>query len=323
MWAIGSQLRICTEIPSSASKKDLDDIARFIDQNKIGLMFLDPAYQMMRGMRSDDAGNLFAMAQFLDPLAKLGIQTGCTICIVHHNSRGATRANAGEPAELSDISWSGFAEWAGQWLLLSRRERFDPDSNGEHYLWLSAGGRDGHSNLVGVNVTEGRSDQPGGMGWHIEVERASHVRQEAVTIVQDQREAARRARLEKQLAEDRETILHVVRELADAETKTGIRDRVGLRNERFNPAFAALLVDGKIVAKEVQKGNKRSYEGYVASEHQDASGRTGTHPGGPSGRNGDGRPYIHRASRCDAVLVSDDLSESSERPDASAILGGM
>jgi hypothetical protein len=276
MDAIGAQLRICTAVPNAGKPSDLGHVEQFIDRHKIGLIFLDPAYLMMRGMRSDDAGNLFAMAQFLDPLGKVAERTGCTVCIIHHNSRGATRANVAEPAELSDIAWSGFAEWAGQWLLLSRRERFNPDSNGEHKLWLSAGGRDGHSNLVGINVTEGRSDDIGGMRWEVSVEQASRVRHEAATLVQDQREQDRLARLEKQTTQDKQAVMEIVRKLPEGDTKTGIRDRAGLRSERFNPAFAALIAEASIVPIEIKKGKGRTYEGYVIAEHRDASGRNGT-----------------------------------------------
>ena len=111
-------------------------------------------------------------------------------------TRSRTRsANAAKTIPAHVPPWSGFAEWAGQWLLLSRRERYDPDSNGEHRLWLTAGGRDGHSNLVGVDVTEGRNDDPGGRRWEVNVGQASEVRRETVTAEQDRREQDRQARL--------------------------------------------------------------------------------------------------------------------------------
>lgn len=272
--AIGDHLRICTSVIDLSVRQDLDLIERFITENEISVLAVDPAYMAMRGMRSDDAGNLFVVGQFLEPLARIAERTGCTPLVIHHNSRGATRSNEGEPAELADVAWSGFSEWAGQWLLLARRERYDPDSDGEHRLWLTAGGRDGHSTLAGVNVTEGRQDDPGGRRWQVTVEQASHVRRSAVESAQQQKEQDREIRREKQRQQDRETIVAVLQSMPDGETKRAIRDRTGLRTDRFDPVFADMLRDGVVEPREVKKGNGRSYEGYVFI---DALGRNGTH----------------------------------------------
>ncbi|MEM1208119.1 MAG: hypothetical protein AAGI54_02515 [Planctomycetota bacterium] len=194
--------------------------------------------------------------------------------IVHHNSRAATRANPGEPAELADIAWSGFAEWAGQWLLLSRREKYNPDSDGEHLLWLSAGGRDGHSALVGVNVWEGRQDDPGGRRWQIEVEQASRTRQATAEAEQDRREQQSEARKRAQLEADIEAVVGVMKRMPEGETRTGIRDRAGLSGAKFNPALSVLIGDGRVVEVEITKTNGRKYDGFKL--HPDAPGRTGT-----------------------------------------------
>jgi hypothetical protein len=73
------------------------------------------------------------------------------VLLVHHCKRSN---RLGDPATLDDIAWSGFAEFAGQWLLLSRRRQFDPGT-GHHELWLTAGSRAGHHGLWEVDVEEG------------------------------------------------------------------------------------------------------------------------------------------------------------------------
>lgn len=265
MAGIGDYLRVCTSVMDLSLRDDLKLIEQYIAEQDIRLLIIDPTYMALRGMRSDDAGNLFVVGRFLEPLARIAERTGCTPVVVHHNSRGATRANEGEPAELADIAWSGFAEWAGQWLLLSRRERYNPDSDGEHRLWLTAGGRDGHSTLAGVNITEGRQDDPGGRRWQVEVEQANRVRLDAVEAEQNRREQERESRRQKQRQADRETILNMIRTLSEGETKRTIRDRTGLRTDRFDPAFAELLTEGLIMGQEIRKGNGRTYDGYIAS----------------------------------------------------------
>ncbi len=275
--SIGDNFHICPDVLSLSDQGELDHVERFIVEHGIRLFAIDPTYLALRGLRSDDAGSIFAMGRYLEPLARMGERTGCTPIIVHHNSRGATRANPGEPAELADIAWSGFAEWAGQWLLLARRERYNPDSDGEHRLWLTAGGRDGHSTLVGVDVTEGRADDPGGRRWDVHVEQASRARREAAEAEHDRRERDREARRQKQIEKDRDAVLAAMKAMPDGETKTGSRDRTALRNDRFNPAFAELLTEGIIVACQIAKGNNRTYDGYTLQP--DAPGRTGTHNG--------------------------------------------
>mgnify|MGYP006272054439 CR=1 FL=1 len=286
MGSVGERFRICPDVLSLAEPGDLSEVERFIVEHDIKAFAIDPTYLAMRGLRSDDAGSIFAMATMLEPLARLGERTGCTPIIVHHNSRGATRANANEPAELADIAWSGFAEWAGQWLLLSRREKYDPDSDGEHLLWLSAGGRDGHSAVVAVNVWEGRQDDPSGRRWQVEVEQATQARQAAAAAERERGEQQREARKRAALEADVEAVVKAMERTPEGETKTSIREWAGLSGGRFNPALATLLADDRVVEVEITKPNGQTYSGFKL--HPDAPGRTRTDidlsgcPGGTS-----------------------------------------
>jgi len=274
MGSVGDRFRICPAVLNLGKHDDLAEVERFITDHDIKVFAIDPTYLAMRGLRSDAAGSLFEMASMLEPLARLGERTGCTPLIVHHNSRGATRANPGEPAELADIAWSGFAEWAGQWMLLSRRERYDPDSDGEHLLWMTAGGRDGHSTLVGVNVWEGRHDDPTGRRWQVEVEQASRTRAAAVEAEQDRREQQKESRRRRQIEQDCAAVMEVMGKLPDGETKRTIRDRAGLSGTRFTAALSALMDDGKVVGCEISKGNNQKYDGYKPTgTHRDAPGQ--------------------------------------------------
>ena len=140
---------LCPKLPNLDSPDDLRALGRIVRDKKPACLAIDPAYLAIRG---EDARNLFAMGALLRPLAELCNETGCAILIVHHCKR--TRLTPGDPATLDDIAWSGFAEFSAQWLLLSRRRRFDPDT-GHHELWFSAGGRSGHHGLCALDVDEG------------------------------------------------------------------------------------------------------------------------------------------------------------------------
>ena len=70
---------------------------------------------------------------------------------------------------MSDLAWAGASEIAGQWWLLMRRQAYNPDHAGEHRLWLSIGGRVGHSSLHALDIHEGRRTDPGGRRWEVAV----------------------------------------------------------------------------------------------------------------------------------------------------------
>ena len=59
--------------------------------------------------------------------------------------------------ELDDMSQSGFAEFARQWILLSRRKDY-LDGSGLHELWMRSGGSAGNSSLWRLDVDEGSSN---------------------------------------------------------------------------------------------------------------------------------------------------------------------
>lgn len=273
---IGSTFHIASEVPDLKSPEHIAFVERFIRQHELGVFMIDPMYLAMKGIRSDDAGNLMRVGEWLAPLSVIGQRTNCTMIIVHHNSRGATRANPGEPAELADIAWSGFAEWAGQWLLLSRRERYDPDSDGEHRLWLTAGGRDGHSTLVGINVTEGRQDSVGGRRWEVEVEQAVAARREAIEAEQERREEANEQKRQKQVERDRERIVSIMRSLPNGDTITTIATLAGISGGRAGAALAEMTADGTVEPCEVSKSNGQKYDGFRLRESA-----TPTHPDTP------------------------------------------
>lgn len=158
-------------------------------------------------------------------------------------------------AELDDMSQSGFAEFARQWILLSRRKDY-LDGSGLHELWMRSGGSAGHSSLWGLDVDEGGSKAGiAGERWEVTARTVNQIKQE-----KDSEESA----------EQKDKINPVVSRVVDylekkpgGDTKTGIREALKLNNSNTTNAINMALAKELIVAGQVVKGNGSSYPGFL------------------------------------------------------------
>ena len=126
------------QLPRFDSILHLDALKRFCMNDELEVICIDPAYLCIG---EADHGNLFAMGERLQGISRVCEEIGATLILAHHN-RKTGKADPFSPPELEDIAWSGFQEFARQWLLVNRREAYEPGT-GEHRLWLSAGGSAG------------------------------------------------------------------------------------------------------------------------------------------------------------------------------------
>ena len=117
------------------------------------------------------------MGQVLHNVSTVCDRTETTLVLVHHARKNSV-ANYDRhlPLELDAIAWAGFQEFARQWMLLSRRETYDPGS-GAHRLWMSVGGSVGHGGLYGVDVDEGVYDSSKARTWSVNVQSPADIRQ--------------------------------------------------------------------------------------------------------------------------------------------------
>ena len=122
--------------------------------------------------------------------------------LAHHTRKG--RADPFAAPELGDIAWSGFQEFARQWLLISRRELYQPGT-GVHRLWLSVGGSAGHGGLWAIDIQEGTQATPGGRYWKVKLLSADDAR----AAVVDRKATQRQARQAEQLETDRRSIVGI------------------------------------------------------------------------------------------------------------------
>ena len=246
-------------LPQLANARHIGAVERFVEANEIDVVILDPLYLSLT--TGGNEASLYAMGALLRPLADLCATTGTTPIVVHHLRKNRVDPHA--VPELGDLAFSGIAEFARQWLLLGRREVYQPGT-GQHRLWLSAGGSAGHSGCWALDVDEGVYNPDLPRTWQISVTAADEARQDAATreaAVKDQAKADRAAA---QLERDRKAIIEALGKLPNhTGTLTDIKSRCGRNTQAFNTAFAALHNDGSIVvADPIIKGRNRQYEAF-------------------------------------------------------------
>jgi len=256
-----SGLAFCDQVPQLASLTELDGMASALADHEATVAILDPLYLALDGGR--DSGNIMAMGPIFRNFNRVCAATGTTPLIIHHLRKNRTTANQLDPPELAELAWSGAAEFAASWVLLGRQEQYNPDDPGRHSLWLSCGGRAGHSSLHVLKIDEGRNSDDGGRHFAVDVQSARQARKGVV----DRREAKKQAKREQQREEDRERVVTALGKYQEGETKTVLRDMAGLHSTRFNVALADLLNTGEATVCDVFKSNKKTpLAGYKLTE---------------------------------------------------------
>jgi hypothetical protein len=280
-----TRLVISDRIPHLSNPAHLDAIRRLILCYELELLAVDPAYLALDGT---DANNVMVFGAQLRAVSELCQDMGVALLLCHHTRKGA--GADGQPIQLTDASWSGFAEHARQWLLVNNRERYDHET-GTHRLWLSGGGSAGHGGLWAVDVHQGRLSDAGGRVWEASVSTPN----EAHNAVADRREQDRAAKAQATLERDAKKVLDVLAgaaaavakeratnpprrgrkkkgavALPDGATKNTIRDRAGLSGLRVNAAVAWLLGEERIVETMLQVSNHKTPQpGYKLAEPKD------------------------------------------------------
>jgi len=231
-------------LPTFDDPRHLDALERMVKETGCEVLIVDPAYLCMPGT---DAGNLFIMGSLLRRVSEICQRHAVGLVLAHHmrkQSKARNQSNYAQP-ELDDMAWSGFAEFARQWLLIGRREEFVPGS-GEHRLWLSIGGSAGHSALWAVDIDEGVSGEP--RHWEVSLSSPTD------------------ARTEKKARSIRQRLLDAAREFPNGETKTRIFNAAKLKSDIASQSvFEALVDEGLLVPHEVPKNGVR-YDGFRLSE---------------------------------------------------------
>ena len=263
---------ICSfDLPRLGQPQTKRELERFITDNGLQVLILDPAYLCLD--LGADAGNLFIVGKKLRELTDIGHATGCTIIIIHHNTKSPFKEPFSIP-ELESIAWSGFQEWARQWLLIGRRELYNAERAGSHRLWLNVGGSAGHSGCWAVDIEEGSRKDEGGRRWEVRVQVASS----AVAENNEQRETAKEQKCNAKLEGDCEKLLEVYQKYPQGETAKFIREASRLNSTRFDPANQKLVDDGLIEACRIKKHTREENAFRLRTSDAGTGGTGGTVP---------------------------------------------
>lgn len=245
------------DLPRIDDVNHQEALRRWLKRDDIECLILDPAYLVVP---AEDNGNLFAQGAMLRNLTEVCADVGVGIILCHH-----TRKNLVDPfaaPELEDIAWAGFQEFARQWVLVSRRQKYEPGT-GHHELWLNVGGSAGHSSLWALNVDEGTPKDQGGRRWQVEMLSATEARQDAQEKQEAKKQEVRDTKHVAKVNAAKDAIAGALRSVPDnAETVSQIRQRSGCKGAAFDEAMGELLRIKKLIPFTVTRANKQTYEGY-------------------------------------------------------------
>ena len=233
-------------LPQLANKSHLDTLVAKIKELKIEVVIIDPLYLcLLTGTTNVEASNLFQMGPLLREVAERCLEAGATPILVHH-ARKAGRQATLEPTELEDLAFAGIQEFARQWMLLSRREKYEPGT-GSHRLWLESGGSAGQSGRWDVDVEEGATNetQPTHWKWQVSVRTATA----GVAFQKEAKEKSKQDADAQKAKADDNAILAVLQKhdpKQEGMSLTKTRDLAGLRSDRMTRAVVRLLDDARV-----------------------------------------------------------------------------
>ena len=177
--------------------------------------------------------------------ARACLEAGATPILIHHTTKaGGSRLRMNEPLELEDLAYSGFAEFARQWVLINRREPFEPGT-GVHRLWVKAGGSAGQNVLFGLDVEEGvLGEHFEGRRWVLTVHRQDQLK----ALLAAKKSLARTEKQAEKMKELKEQILEILLRKKEPETLSALAASLGHSRPTCGKALAELHEEGRIIS---------------------------------------------------------------------------
>jgi hypothetical protein len=243
--------------PKLNIREHLEALRDELERLEVDVLVIDPAYLCMP---SADAGTLMAQGELLRKVNEVCRSADVTLLLCHHTKKNGKTDQWGPP-DLEDIAWAGFQEWARQWILVNRRERYQ-EGSGVHKLWLSTGGSAGHTALWGVDVVEvdHASDEvilgPPKRIWEVELHDGDETLSKQRTATQAKAERNNRQKEEKTKAD----VLMALKKNPDGLSMHALKQRAAHGEGPVYRALEVLQEDGRVEQFQKEtKGQERNY----------------------------------------------------------------
>lgn len=270
---LGDQMHWGFRPPQLTDAQHIATLTDFILKNRIDVVGIDPAYLSMN-LQGNEAANQFAVGAVLMSLTKLQAETGCTPILASHMRM---HMPPGVMPTLDHIAGAGFGQWARQWVLLNRREEFNPDEPGTHRLLFTFGGSAGHCGAYGLDIEEGRAAD--GRFWKVDLNSLSQIRKERVA----EKEERKREQEQRIYENRRAAVLRAMKRFPDGETMTVIRRTASLNPDNFQPVWMDLLTAMEVERVRINRGGTKKdgtpklTEGFRLVTPESRLKNTGTH----------------------------------------------
>ena len=249
----------CFTLPTFSDVAGMIEFGDELVKLNAELVVIDPFYLCLGDV---DAKSLFEMGPALRIVSEILLKAGCTPAICHHANR---MLKTGEPMELADLAYSGLEQFARQFLLLNRREKYQSD--GVHDMWLRVGGSAGHGGLWGLHIEEGLTGgDGGGRHWDVGVLTPAELEEDVV----NRRDAKRGEEEQRKRTASEGKVLGAIdvelRSGQAAATRSRIRGLTGLSDPKVKEITDSLIDDGCIEKVDFCKigghGSKQKAEGF-------------------------------------------------------------
>ncbi len=266
------RLAFCWWVPRVSNPEVLEYFSEQIRELQSSVVMVDPLYQSL----DDQQNSMVLNGQQLATLSNAITCQGSTPVMIDHVKRSSLNVREYSPLELEDISGAGKAEYFRQWILLSRRSKYEPSESGPstHQLWMTVGGSAGHSGHWSLDVAEQRLEC-GGREYALAVApRSETQRKEAEdrkATSANKKELAAKATEDRMHRKAKDLIEKVfAKNPLDGLTKNDIEDRLGVSSKEAGRIIAICLESDqiKLAPKSIEK-NGRKYDGYRKADRLD------------------------------------------------------